>query len=106
MVFTEEMSKIGSAGVLAGLATGTAVGLPPVMNYGSPELRERIVSDCLLGEKMICLAITEPWAGSDVANLKTTAVLDGDYYVVNGMKKWITNGIWCDYFTTAVRTSD
>lgn len=57
---------------------------------------------------MICLAITEPWAGSDVAAIKTSAVKSecGKYYIVNGMKKWITNGLWSDYFTTAVRTSD
>lgn len=61
---------------------------------------------CLRGEKLICLAITEPHAGSDVAGLQTTATLSacGEYYIVNGLKKWITNGIFCDYFTTAVRT--
>ena len=60
------------------------------------------------GDKRICLAITEPDAGSDVANLTCEAKLseDGKHYIVNGEKKWITNGIWCDYFTTAVRTSD
>jgi alkylation response protein AidB-like acyl-CoA dehydrogenase len=62
----------------------------------------------LEGEKLICLAITEPYGGSDVSQLKTTAVktADGRYYVVNGMKKWITTGVHCDFFTTAVRTSD
>lgn len=65
-----------------------------------------MVGPCLKGEKLICLAITEPWAGSDVANIQTTAVKSpcGKYYIVNGLKKWITNGIFCDYFTTAVRT--
>jgi alkylation response protein AidB-like acyl-CoA dehydrogenase len=60
----------------------------------------------LAGKKFICLAITEPSAGSDVANLKTTAKLtpDGKHYIVNGEKKWITNGVFADYFTTAVRT--
>jgi len=53
---------------------------------------------------MICLAISEPEAGSDVANLKTTAVKEGDYYIVNGAKKWITGGLMADYFTTVVRT--
>jgi alkylation response protein AidB-like acyl-CoA dehydrogenase len=59
-----------------------------------------------MGDKLFCLCITEPWGGSDVANLKTTAVKTecGKYYVVNGMKKWITNGIFADYFTAAVRT--
>jgi len=53
---------------------------------------------------VICLAITEPTAGSDVANIKTTAVREGDHYLLNGEKKWITNGIFADYFTVAVRT--
>lgn len=58
------------------------------------------------GEKRICLAITEPWAGSDVAGLRTTAkrTEDGKHYMVSGTKKWITNGTWCDYFVTAVKT--
>lgn len=58
------------------------------------------------GEKNICLAISEPTAGSDVANLRTSATLEGDYYIVNGSKKWITGGMIGDYFTTAVRTSE
>jgi len=64
------------------------------------------VKEVLAGEKTICLAISEPFAGSDVANIKATAVKtpDGKHYIVNGVKKWITNGTYCDYFTTAVRT--
>jgi alkylation response protein AidB-like acyl-CoA dehydrogenase len=60
----------------------------------------------LNGDKSICLAITEPWAGSDVANIQTSAKLtpDGKHYLVNGLKKWITNGMNSDFFTTAVRT--
>jgi alkylation response protein AidB-like acyl-CoA dehydrogenase len=53
------------------------------------------------GKKNICLAISEPYAGSDVANIRTTARLDGDHYVVNGIKKWITGGLMGDFFTTA-----
>jgi alkylation response protein AidB-like acyl-CoA dehydrogenase len=54
------------------------------------------------------LAITEPWAGSDVSAIKTSAVKSecGKFYIVNGMKKWITNGVFCDIFTTAVKTDD
>ena len=73
---------------------------------GTEELKNRVVKDCLTGQKIICLAITEPYAGSDVANLQTTAKLseDGKYYIVNGEKKWITNGVFADYFTVACRT--
>lgn len=82
------------------------IGLPPVIKFGTKDLNDRVVAPCLNGDKFICLAITEPWAGSDVANIQTTAVLSADktHYVVNGLKKWITNGINCDFFTTAVRT--
>ena len=65
-------------------------GLPPIMNFGSKYLQDKVVKDCLQGKKFICLAITEPLAGSDVAGLRTTAVKDpsGKFYVVNGEKKW------------------
>merc|ERR1719162_1688127 len=69
-------------------------------------MKKRVAPACLLGQKNICLAITEPSAGSDVANIRTTAKREGDSYVVNGNKKWITNGIFADYFTVAVRTGD
>jgi alkylation response protein AidB-like acyl-CoA dehydrogenase len=83
-----------------------SIGLPPVLKFGSEELKQRIAPGCLNGTKNICLAITEPYAGSDVANLKTEAKLsdDGQYYIVNGEKKWITNAVFADYFTVAVRT--
>lgn len=76
------------------------------MHFGSDYLKEKIVGPCLRGEKDIVLAITEPFGGSDVANIKATAILSPDkkYYIVNGLKKWITNAIFSDYITTAVRT--
>lgn len=78
----------------------------PVLHFGSPELKARVAPDCLQGKKVICLCISEPYAGSDVAALRTTAVKDasGQFYIVNGEKKWITNGMFADYFTVAVRT--
>jgi len=73
---------------------GLSIGLPPVINFGSKYLQDKVVRDCLAGRKFICLAITEPHAGSDVASIRTRAVKDasGKFYVVNGEKKWITNG--------------
>jgi alkylation response protein AidB-like acyl-CoA dehydrogenase len=64
----------------------------------------KVLRDCITGKKLICLAITEPWAGSDVANIQTTARREGDYYIVNGQKKFITGAMKSDYFTVAVRT--
>jgi alkylation response protein AidB-like acyl-CoA dehydrogenase len=96
----------GVGGVLWGLFGGLAIGLPPILQVGTEEMRKRVATPCLTGQKFICLAITEPSAGSDVANIKTTAKLtpDGKHYIVNGEKKWITNGVFADYFTTCVRT--
>ena len=86
---------------------GLGIGMPPVINFGIPgdrSLQDRVIRECLAGEKIICLGITEPGAGSDVSNLPCTAEDKGDHWLVNGNKKWITNGIYADYFTVAVRT--
>lgn len=106
VLLTDEISRAGSGGLVWNLIGGFSIGCPPLVKFGKKELVKRIVPDILKGEKRICLAITEPDAGSDVANLTCEAKLseDGKHYIVNGEKKWITNGIWCDYFTTAVRT--
>lgn len=108
MIITDELSRVGSGGFVWNMIGGFGIGGPPLLKFGKKALKDRIVPGILTGEKRICLAITEPAAGSDVANLTCEAKLsdDGKHYIVNGEKKWITNGIWCDYFTTAVRTSD
>ena len=87
-----------------GLLSGGVIGLPPVLNYGSPEIQAKVVPEVLGGKKFICLAVSEAFAGSDVAGMQTTAVRDGDDWVVSGTKKWITNGHFADYFTTACKT--
>ena len=78
----------------AGLQAGAIIGLPPVLNFGSPELKARVVPEVLSGKKFICLAISEAFAGSDVMGLKTTATKteDGKHWIITGTKKWITNG--------------
>jgi len=106
LIVCDEVGRCGSGGLLWGLMGGLGIGLPPVLKFAPEELKQRIAPDCLAGRKFICLAITEPYAGSDVASIKTEAKLtdDGKHYIVNGEKKWITNGVFADYFTTAVRT--
>jgi len=106
LVVFDELARCGSGGFMWGLAGGMVIGLPPVLKWSKEEVKQRVVPDVLKGSKVICLAITEPTAGSDVANLKTTAEksADGEHYIVNGEKKWITNGVFADYFTVAVRT--
>ncbi|GAB7338337.1 hypothetical protein MBLNU457_4645t2 [Dothideomycetes sp. NU457] len=105
-VITDELSRAGSGGFVWNLIGGFGIGAPPALKYGKKELVQRIMPDILAGNQRICLAITEPDAGSDVANLTCEAKLseDGKHYIVNGEKKWITNGIYSEYFTTAVRT--
>ncbi|KAI0016391.1 putative acyl-CoA dehydrogenase [Xylariomycetidae sp. FL0641] len=106
LIYGDEMARAGLAGPPGSLTTGMAFGVPPILKYGSRELQERVLPGLLSGQQRSCIAITEPDAGSDVANVTTTAVKSecGRYYVVNGTKKWITNGIWADYATMAVRT--
>lgn len=108
MLLTDELSRSGSGGFVWNVLGGFGIGCPPLVKHGKKDLVNRVVPGILNGDKRICLAITEPDAGSDVANLTCEAKLseDGKHYIVNGEKKWITNGIWCDYFTTAVRTGD
>ena len=106
VIITDEISRAGSGGLVWNLLGGFGIGCPPLAKFGKKPLLDRILPGILNGDKRICLAITEPDAGSDVANLTCEAKLsdDGKHYIVNGEKKWITNGIYCDYFTTAVRT--
>ncbi|KAJ7590832.1 acyl-CoA dehydrogenase/oxidase [Mycena floridula] len=105
-IINTEMSRFGTRGFEDGLLNGGVIGLPPVLNYGSAELQAKIVPEVLSGKKYIALAITEAFAGSDVGGLQTTAERDGDFWVVTGTKKWITNGTFADYFTTGCRTGD
>ncbi len=84
--------------------TGPAIALPVILRFGTEELKQRVAVDVLAGRKYIALAISEPQAGSDVAGLTCHAVRNGDHYVVNGNKKWITNGTYADFFSTAVLT--
>lgn len=100
----EEFKRIGSWGLVDGLWGGFIIGLPPVTKFGSEELVDRIAPPCLRGEKRICLAISDPYAGSDVSGITCKARREGEHFVVSGVKKWITGGMHADYFATAVRT--
>jgi acyl-CoA dehydrogenase len=93
----------GSSGLAAALFTH-GIALPHLVANGSPQLKDRYARPTLAGELIGALAVTEPGGGSDVAGIRTTAVRDGDHYVVNGAKTFITSGVRADYVTTAVRT--
>jgi len=103
---TQALARVGaSGGVMASLFSHN-IGLPPVLAHGSPALQAAVIPLVLSGERIAALGITEPGGGSDVASLRTTARLDGDHYLVNGEKVFITSGIRCDWITLAVRTGD
>ncbi|QFZ17980.1 acyl-CoA dehydrogenase family protein [Saccharothrix syringae] len=104
VVLTEELIQAGgSSGLVAGLLTH-GIALPHIVDSGNADLVDRFVRPTLAGELIGALAVTEPGGGSDVAALRTTARRDGDHYVVNGTKAFITSGARADFVTTAVRT--
>ena len=104
LALQEAMFDAGaSSGLMAGLFTA-GIALPHIVASGDADLVERFVRPTLAGRLIGSLAITEPGGGSDVARLRTTAVREGDHYVVNGAKTFITSGVRADFVTTAVRT--
>jgi acyl-CoA dehydrogenase len=103
VVAAEEIARAGSGGVQASLGS-LHIALPPIVALGSDALKRRVVPPVLRGERIAALAITEPGGGSDVAALRTRAVRDGDHYVVDGEKTYITSGLRADVLTLAVRT--
>ena len=100
---TEELARVGAGGLSASLMTH-GIGLPPILALGSEEMKRRVAPPVLAGDKIIALGITEPSGGSDVANLRTKAVRNGDHYIVNGSKMFITSGMRADWLTCAART--
>ena len=103
MAVVEELARAGSGGLLASLFSHT-IGAPPIVAGGSPALKARVLPQILSGKKISALAVTEPGGGSDVANLALRAERDGDHYLLNGSKTFITSGMRADYITVAART--
>lgn len=104
LVASEEMIMSGqSVGTCVGLGSH-GIALPPIVRLGTAEQKKRFVRPVLEGKQISALAITEPGGGSDVARLTTKAVREGDHYVVDGAKTFITSGCRADFVTTAVRT--
>ncbi len=102
-IVSEELCRT-SLGGLPSTLLSHGIGMPPVVNFGKDALKDEIIPQVIAGKKRIALAITEPSGGSDVANLQTTAKREGDYYIVNGSKTFISGGMGADWFTTGVRT--
>ena len=94
LIAQDEFARCGAGGVEMSIMVGVSIGVGPLVHYGSKKVKEEILRPVLEAKKFICLAVTEPTAGSDVAGIRTTAVLDktGRFYIVNGSKKFITGG--------------
>lgn len=103
IIFAEEFFRMGSGVVFADLATPW-IALPPIINGGTPEMLDRIARPVLAGDKKIAFAVTEPGGGSDVSAFTTTAVRQGDNFIVNGGKTLISGAMKADFLLTAVRT--
>ncbi len=103
-IVNEELTRVGSAGGILSTLLVHSIGLPPVLNFGSQSLKEEVAPSVLQGVKRISLGITEPSGGSDVANLRTSAKREGEFYLVNGSKTFISGGMGADWISTAVRT--
>src|SRR5690242_14762247 len=104
LVLAEEITHANSGGLAMGVAVHTDMAMPPILAFGTEEQKQAWVVPAIAGQKILCLGITEPDAGSDVAGIKTRAVRDGDEYVINGSKTYITNGHRADVIVLVTKT--
>ena len=108
LILFDEFARCGQPGVIGALTNGCSIAMSAIMRFGSAAMQAKVAPAVFAGDEHVCLAISEPNAGSDVAGMVTEAVADpagGGGYVVNGVKKWITNGTYADWFVTAVKTT-
>jgi len=106
LILAEEMTKSNSGGLAMGIAVHTDMATPPIHLFGTEQQKQRYLVPAIKGEKISCLGITEPGAGSDVSAIRTRAVRDGDEYVINGSKTYITNGHRADFIVLVTKTDD
>jgi len=105
VILMEELQKINSGGFAATVWAHCYLAMTHLNDEGSHDIKQRYLAPSISGDKIGCLCITEPFGGSDVASMRTTAVKQGDTYVINGSKTFITNGVYCDYMVVAAKTS-
>ena len=106
MAFAEELGTARAGGVALAIGVQTDMATPALAKFASDELKEEFLAPAIRGEKVACIGVSEPGAGSDVAALKTTAKKDGDDYVINGTKMWITTSTQADFMCLLANTSD
>ena len=105
VIFLEELQKINSGGFAAAMWAHTCLAMTHLNKEGDHDIKQRYLSPSIAGKKIGCLCITEPFGGSDVAGMRTTAIKQGDHYVINGSKTFITNGVVSDYLVVAAKTN-
>ena len=105
VIFLEELQKVNSGGFAANMWAHAYLAMTHLNKEGSHEIKEKYLTPSIAGEKIGCLCVTEPFGGSDVAGMRTTAVKQNDTYVLNGSKTFITNGVYSDYLVVAAKTS-
>ena len=106
IAFSEELGLVESGGVSMGIGVQTDMATPALAKFGSDELRKEFLVPAISGDAVFSIAVSEPSAGSDVAAIKTTARKDGDDYIINGTKMWITNSTQADFLCLLANTSD
>ncbi|MFM7068935.1 MAG: acyl-CoA dehydrogenase family protein, partial [Actinomycetes bacterium] len=106
MILGEELGRCASLGIAMAISVQTDMATPSLHEFGSDELKAQFLTPALSGEMVASIAVSEPDAGSDVAGLRTRAVRDGDEWIINGSKMWITNGTQADWLCLLCRTSD
>jgi citronellyl-CoA dehydrogenase len=106
VILGEELGRIGCGGIPMAISVQTDMATPSLARFGSPDLKATYLAPALRGEMVASIAVTEPDAGSDVAGIRTRAVRDGDEWIINGAKLYITNGTQADWLCLLVRTSD
>ena len=104
VIFLEELQKIKSSGFAAAIWAHVYLAMTHLNEEGHHEIKQKYLASSITGEKIGCLCITEPFGGSDVAGMRTTATREGDCYTINGSKTFITNGVYSDYLIVAVKT--
>jgi alkylation response protein AidB-like acyl-CoA dehydrogenase len=104
IVLSEEMARSHSGGIGMAVAVQTDMATPPILKFGTDEQKQRYLVPAIAGQKVACLGISEPNAGSDVQNIQTWARREGDDWVINGSKIFITNGMRADFITLVART--
>ena len=105
VILLEELQKINSGGFAATIWAHTYLAMTHVNKEGNHDIKERYLAPSISGDKIGCLCVTEPFGGSDVAGMRTTAKKEGDSYIINGSKTFITNGVYCDYMVVAAKTN-